>query len=278
MKNLLKTTYLAQWLACLGFLLLIAGCSDPSRDLEQWVELCEEHYTAKSYKVAYKHCDQAAKQGDAQSQYYLALMLYGNQIEQADKELASKWMEKSATRGFEKAIFHQTISQLVSKSANVDKNKALEILQSYADKGDAVAQYWMGNTFLFGYVEGKKSIIEAMQWFELSAAQSNYAAMNNLAWIKVSSSKSELFEPAKGLELALAVTEKYPESHGYLDTLAAAYAANDEFELAVSTQIKVIELAKKSSCRDCQKDILAYYHQHLENYRNKKPLEEDLLK
>ncbi|HEY9029957.1 MAG TPA: tetratricopeptide repeat protein [Kangiella sp.] len=249
---------------------ILIACSASEEDILR----CEQHFHAKSYKVAEQYCKKAAKSGDEQAQYLYAMMLFRGLGVELDSEQATKWMSRSAEQGYEKAVFHQAISHLTSKHQSVSikqKEQALKTMQTFAENGDKVAQYWMGNTFYFGYIDDRRSYNEAVYWYQLAVEQGSYQAMNNLAWIKVVSQGSELFDPEQGLILAERAVAKYPENHGYLDTLAAAYAANQQFDKAAATQLKVIELASHDDCQKCDR-LVDYYQIHLQTYLNKQPV------
>ncbi len=252
-------------------LLLLASCGDS----EKHANLCEKHFNTQSYKIALKHCQQAAEEGDSASQYFLGKMYLESGKQQEGREL----IKLSAESGFKKAVFHSTVWTLLSKDVEaVMAKKAIQQMQQFAESGDDVAQFWMGNVFLFGYVDQKPSPNEATYWYQLSVEQGNVRSMNNLAWIKALARDSELFDPEGAIELAKKVVAKHPNSHGYLDTLAAAYAANKDFKAAIETQERVLSLARSVDCQHCSEHLIEYYQGHLKRYHQQKPLEEDLLK
>lgn len=253
----------------LGLSVLMAcGATDKSS------ALCETHFNAKSHKIALKHCEKAAEEGDAVAQYYLGLIY----VKQDKVEEGHQLIQASAAAGFKKAVFHQTVETLLEEENPELAKSALDRMQSYAESGDDVAQFWMGNVFLFGHAHQKPSPNEASYWYQMAVKQNNLRAMNNLAWIKAVTKGSELFDPSGAVELALTVVKKYPKSHGYLDTLAAAYAANGQFNEAIETQQMVIKLAQEAECKHCSEQLIEYYQKHLAFYLQKKPLEEDLFK
>lgn len=251
-------------------LLLLIACGSKDKH----ASLCETHFLAKSYKIALEHCEQAVEDGDIAAHYYLG-MIY---IRSDKREQGHQLLHKAAEEGFQKAIFYQTVEDILDPENPQATEKALQKMQSFAENGDDVAQFWMGNIFLFGHAGQQKSPNEASYWYQLSANQHNYRSMNNLAWIKALAKGSDLYDPEGAIQLAQRVVDKYPESHGYLDTLAAAYAANGQFEKAVMFQNKAIEVVRAGKCKNCSEKLLDYYQKHLQRYQQEKPLEEDLLK
>lgn len=256
-------------LALICFVLL-AAC-----DLEkQSASLCEKHFLAKSHKIALKHCKDAAESGDVASQYYLGMM----QIQAGNNEEGHRLIHAAAEVGFHKALFHRVVERILNPSDEKDAADAVRQMQQYAEAGDDVAQFWMGSIFLFGHAKQEKSPNEAVYWYELSVQQNNLKAMNNLAWVKAIARDSELFDAERALQLAIKVTNAYPQSHGYLDTLAAAYAANGRFQEAVDIQQKALNIANSKECEGCSERLIKYYQKHLQLYQQQKPLKEDLLK
>ncbi|WP_223668575.1 tetratricopeptide repeat protein [Kangiella shandongensis] len=251
-------------------LLLLMACSSADKH----ASLCETHFLAKSYKVALKHCEQAVEDGDIPAHYYLG-MIY---IRSDQPEQGYSLVHKAAEEGFDKAIFYQTVNDILDPENSEVAESALKKMQSFAESGDDVAQFWMGNIFLFGHAGQQKSPNEASYWYQLSVKQHNYRAMNNLAWIKALARGSELYDPEGAIRLAQRVVNKYPEAHGYLDTLAAAYAADGQFDKAVIFQTKAVDLVSAGKCQNCSEKLLGYYQSHLQQYQQEKPLEEDLLK
>ena len=73
-------------------------------------------------------------------------------------------------------------------------------------------------------------------------------AHGNAAWLLATSSKEEHRNPKKALEYALVEAQRTKmEAANTLDTLAAAYAANDSFPEAITHQQKAIDKAASPS-------------------------------
>ncbi len=94
------------------------------------------------------------------------------------------------------------------------------------------------------------------------------AVLNNLAWVRATAGKENLLVPKKALTLALRACELTEYEHpGVLGTLAAAQAANGDFDLAVATAEKAIELARQTK----REKILNETTQQLDLYRAGQP-------
>lgn len=72
------------------------------------------------------------------------------------------------------------------------------------------------------------------------------AGLQRMAWLMATSAEPQFRDPAKSVELARRAIEAGQESVMLLDTLAAAEAANGNFEQAKATQAKVIQLASST--------------------------------
>jgi tetratricopeptide (TPR) repeat protein len=91
---------------------------------------------------------------------------------------------------------------------------------------------------------------------------------NNLAWLLATLTPAEGGDPSRALALAQrACALKHYGDAGYLDTLAAAYAASGRFAAAVATAQKAIDLARSAG----QTNILSQFESRLELYRAGQP-------
>ncbi|MFZ9034351.1 MAG: sulfatase-like hydrolase/transferase [Anaerohalosphaeraceae bacterium] len=82
------------------------------------------------------------------------------------------------------------------------------------------------------------------QYYEvLKRDETNLEALNALAWIQATYRHDTLYSPEEALRLALLACEINSQRAELQDTLAAAYAANRQFEGAAKTAQKAIELA-----------------------------------
>ncbi|MCA9197428.1 MAG: ASPIC/UnbV domain-containing protein [Planctomycetales bacterium] len=94
-------------------------------------------------------------------------------------------------------------------------------------------------------------------------------AANNLAWLLCTTNDDELRNPPEALQLAQAILQTVDASPSYLDTLAAAFAANGQFEQAVTTLERAIELTGSDS------PMIEKLTNRIDVYRRRQPWRQD---
>jgi len=97
-------------------------------------------------------------------------------------------------------------------------------------------------------------------------------ALNNLAWIRATSADPTLRSGADAVELAERSCSLSPNPDaGALDTLAAAYAEAGDFERALATANRALQLADSASNQGLAKEI----SQHVDLFRQRKTVTSD---
>lgn len=96
-------------------------------------------------------------------------------------------------------------------------------------------------------------------------------ACNNLAWLLATCPDGKYRDGPKAVEFATRAV-KLRRNYKNLDTLAASYAENGEFEKAIATEEKAIALLKEKGKYEHLDELLA----HLKLYFDNKPLREKL--
>ena len=81
--------------------------------------------------------------------------------------------------------------------------------------------------------------------------------MNNLAWLYATCEDERFRDPKKALALAEKAAE-LEESPHILDTLAECYYVNNQFEKAVSAELRALDLAVKNR---------TYYEKQLRKFK-----------
>lgn len=111
----------------------------------------------------------AAKSGDAQAQYALALLYeYGTDTIVRDPEQSIIWLEKSAKRGIAGACLYLGLKYEYGNRVTKDLNKAARCYACAAHKDWPAAQFFLATL----YEKGKgvpQSYLKALAWFGLAA-------------------------------------------------------------------------------------------------------------
>ena len=98
---------------------------------------------------------------------------------------------------------------------------------------------------------GSKANREKAKTLLIESAKDFPTGANNVAWMTATYSGTALFEPEYAIELAESVIadERYTDEYVYVDTLAAAYAANNQFAEAVTTQARALKLLRQEKAK-----------------------------
>jgi len=87
--------------------------------------------------------------------------------------------------------------------------------------------------------------------------------LNSLAWLLATCPEAEIREGKEAVELALRACELSEwRDWGMIDTLAAGYAEQGDFDRAIKYQKQVLEIGKSSNEYDKIKEHLSLYEQH----------------
>jgi len=87
--------------------------------------------------------------------------------------------------------------------------------------------------------------------------------LNSLAWLRATCPEAKIRNGKEAVELALKACELSQwKDWGIIDTLAAAYAEQGDFEQAIKYQKQVLEIGRSSNDYDKIKNHLALYEQH----------------
>ena len=176
------------------------------------------------------------------------------------------YVEKSLSINPEQPIMLNQLAALYNRQKKPEKaiecfNKSLQIAPKQPEVMNELAMA----------LYGQSKVLEAMTlWSDsLDIDPNQVYAANSLAWIKATSKDEKFYDPPAALKFAhqaCQITEY--QDPGMLDTLAAALAANGQFDKAAETAGKAIEIAK-STGQDAQ---AAGIQKYLKLYKNKQAL------
>ena len=171
---------------------------------------------------------------------------------------AARWFRDAAT-------YHPTIGAFwydlgLAYRGMGNQAAALDAYRKAADRGEGMAQAFLGSLYENGTEGVPRNAKQAVAWYEKAAAQGDSQVLNNVAWAYATSSNPEVRNPRKALELARKAVslEKDHPVPSYLDTLAEACYINGLYEEAVQTEQQAIALAPEEGKKDFQASLEKY--------------------
>jgi TPR repeat protein len=232
---------------------------------------------------AVKWYRKAAEQEYADGEFYLGYMYFNGIGVSADAEEAVKWYRKAATHGCAGAQCNLGVAYKYGRGVAQNDAEAISWYRKAAEQGYIVAQCNLGSSYEFGRCvekdeaeavkwyrkaadqgddEGQCSLAnmccsgrgiakdehEAVKLYRKSAEQGNVNAQNDLAWLYATSSDPDLRSGKEAVAYALKAVAADSDEDAYIDTLAAAYARDGQFDKAVKTQIRALELFDVHGC------------------------------
>ena len=137
---------------------------------------CVEGHTAPSEEIKIQQMMDLAKKGDVKDQFALGAVYYDAE----EYYEAFRWINKSADQGYEPAIHRRALMYFYGKGVSNDSQKATEELLPIATAGNAWAQRILGLKYSGHRSWGATSDVEAVRWFQLSAAQGDGWSLREL--------------------------------------------------------------------------------------------------
>ena len=148
-------------------------------ELNDLIEKAKEDYAIKMLdKAENNKIKKKAKEGDAESQFMLALIY----DEKNDNKNAFKWMKTAAQNNYTRAQTALSYYYGIGYYGKVNNNKEFYWANKAAEKNDDLAQHIVGECYFSGRGT-KKDYKKAKEYYMLSAKQNNPAAMAALGTI-----------------------------------------------------------------------------------------------
>lgn len=195
----------------------------------------------------------------------------GDEVE--DAELAEGYFLRAAEQDDEARVQYARFLLFQGRRFN---DRAWRWLRDLADAKNADAMVLVGYLYAKG-LHVDKRLRRAKSWLKnaVKAAPDNAQVVNEVAWTLTVSPLDGLRDERYALKIMDRVmrdedniARRVP---AYLDTWAAAHAANGDFERAISVQEEAIELAARGNAEEL--DVL---QEHLEAFRAGKLISEDV--
>ena len=226
--------------------------------------------------------EQSGKLGNAESFLFLAHHYRSGSIVQQDISRSTTFFSEAAKLRNPEAIVafaRFLISPAGEGFREEEKFGIVKLLEELVAEKDPEAMVVLGNLSAAG-VQTDQSFRQAISWYRkaVKAASNNIdeasdEIINEVAWILATTSKKSL----KRARYALRIIDKRMQESSlarekpeFLDTWAAALAANGQFEKAIEIQNRAISKATEQD-RD---DVLQILEKHLKSFKLNQPITE----
>ncbi|AWB67180.1 hypothetical protein C2869_12370 [Saccharobesus litoralis] len=154
------------------------------------------------------------------------------------------WLMKAAQNGLAQAQFELGINMQRGRGCKVDKTAAEQWLQAAANQNYLPAKALAGlNLLKKGDFESQKAAIELLK--SASESKSIYRPRLELAWVLSTTEHQLLRDPEFALDILDDNPRLYRDTVRILETQAAAYAAEGDFDEAEDLQEEAIEEAEE---------------------------------
>ncbi len=226
--------------------------------------------------------EQSGKLGNAESFLFLAHHYRSGSIVQQDISRSTTFFSEAAKLRNPEAIVafaRFLISPAGEGFREEEKFGIVKLLEELVAEKDPEAMVVLGNLSAAG-VQTEQSFRQAISWYRkaVKAASNNIdeasdEIINEVAWILATTSKKSLKRARYALRIIdkrmqdSALAREKPE---FLDTWAAALAANGQFEKAIEVQNRAISKATEQD-RD---DVLQILERHLKSFKLNQPITE----
>ncbi len=166
-----------------------------------------------------------------------------------DPALAVDYFKQAAATGDTRARLQYVRFLLAQDDTHEFDPQAHAWLVEEAKAGEPEAMLLLGNLYAKG-VGVSQSYRQALTWFKsaVSTSPDDVNIVNEVAWTLAVSHLEPLRKPSYALEImdrAMSTDEEARKNPAYLDTWAAAYAANGNFARAVTLQQQAVDAAKE---------------------------------
>lgn len=234
----------------------------------------------QSYENARRWYEKAADQDDGAAEYRLGMLCEQGLGGETDSQAATDWFQKAAHHGSVPAMIRLGLesgsdtqetayslyaagtAMLYGNGVPKDEAQALVFLKKSADRGYVPALFQLAQVYSDG-LGVKRDAAKAIDYYEkvIAGDSTNYAAYNNIAWVRVTSKDPKIRNPQKALDYALKAVElSGGKESNELDTLANAYFQIGQVDKAIETETTALAL-------EPEKDI---YLKTLAQFKNAK--------
>lgn len=192
--------------------------------------------------------EQAADIDNVSSALLLAHMNYRGEIVDKDLDKAEQYFHKAAENGGRRSRMQYARFLFDPKNARTFTSDAYAWLEALAEDDDPEAMLMLGNLHAKG-VGVEQNFRRATSWFKsaVSIAKDDANIVNEVAWTLTVTNLDKLRNQSYALRIMDRMMKADENARGnpaYLDTWAAAHAANGKFGEAITLQKQALQAAK----------------------------------
>ena len=226
-----------------------------------------DHFGAENSDSGIALLQQAAALEHRDAALYLAHLHAAGELVDRDAERAKHYYRQAAGAGDARAIRAYARFLADKDTALAFDPDALTWLTEQARADDGEAMVLLGNL----HATGKgvpQNFRRALRWYRAAVKKSDAAAhiVNEVAWTLTVTHEERLRAPRYALQIMdriMTGNEDAARNPAYLDTWAAAHAANGQFDRAVEIQTQALAAAREQE----HQDVITELETHLEKFR-----------
>lgn len=233
----------------------------------------EEHFGINDTKKAIGLLEKAASLETIRAITLLSSYYYAGEHVEKDVEKAASLMHEAGALGDTGArMSYARILVELEKDRGTFAESALPWITQAGEDDDVNAMMFLGEVYAKGN-QVRHSTRRAKRWFKRASDTSkDPQIINHVAWTLTVSDQTRLRDTSYALEIMERMMNQDPQARrnpAYIDTWAAAYAANGDFERAMELQQEALTQAEQAEA-----DYVDILRDHLASFRKQELIEE----
>jgi TPR repeat protein len=234
------------------------------------------HYGEENKITGVPLLTQASEAGHSDATMFLAHLHYVGEVVEKDLEVARRHYTQAAELGNAYAQRSYARFLLDRDASQPGDSRAVQWLQQLAEAGDPESMTLLGNLHARG-IGTQPNVRKALGWFRraVKTAPEDPNIVNEVAWTLTVTDQEKLRRQGYARQIMDRMMEANSDARArpeYLDTWAATYAANGNFERAVQLQEQALSVATEAQ-RD---DVIDILRKHLEAFQAGETLSESI--
>jgi TPR repeat protein len=233
----------------------------------------DEHFGINDTEKAVGLLEKAASLDTIPALQLLASFYYEGEYVEKDRQKAIALMHEAGELGNMRArMAYARMLVELDEDRDAFEEPALRWVTEAAEDDHVDAMMLLGEVYTKGE-QVRKSLRRAKRWFKQASETSNDPQIiNHVAWTLTVSDERRLRDERYALEIMDRMMNADPRARqnpAYIDTWAAAYAANGDFQRALELQQEALTQAEQTNA-----DYLQTLRDHMESFQKQETIEE----